>query len=56
MAKVHPGLPQVNSRAIAKSSLLAGLELVDSDFREETKRVLAMENQFHERIIFNYSI
>ena len=49
MAKVHPGLPQVNSRVITKSSLLAGLELVDSR-SESTKRVLAMENQFHERI------
>ncbi|MBO1349753.1 MAG: hypothetical protein EBE86_021315 [Hormoscilla sp. GUM202] len=49
MAKAHPGLPQVNSRVITKSSLLAGLELVDSR-SESTKRVLAMENQFRDRI------
>ncbi len=38
-----------NWRIITKSSLLAGLELVDSR-SESTKRVLAMENQFRDRI------
>ena len=52
MARGHPGIPRPASTVLRKSDLLSGLSSVDAD-AGATRRVLAMETMFRERVSYH---